>query len=132
MSFALLVAVAFSAALNVHAQIASAPVILEPMPAADSVEAYVQSYFADEPVLIAIAECESHFRQFDKNGSVLRGKALPEDIGIMQINERYHTKTARAHGNDLYTIEGNLAYARYLYKAQGTTPWLASAKCWRS
>lgn len=131
MSFAVLVAVALSAALNAHAQ-APAPIIPEPMPAADSVESYVRSYFADEPILIAIAQCESHFRQFDKDGSVLRGKALPEDIGIMQINEHYHEKVARARGSDLYTIEGNLAYARYLYEKEGTAPWLASAKCWRS
>lgn len=132
MPFAVLIALALSAALIPSSAGGQVATILESMPTADSVESYVRSYFADEPVLIAIAQCESHFRQFDKDGSVLRGKALPEDVGIMQINERYHKKSARAQGHDLYTIEGNLAYARYLYQKEGTTPWLASAKCWRS
>jgi hypothetical protein len=48
----------------------------------------------------------------------------------MQINTRYHGKTAEELGLDLTDIEDNLAYARYLYEKQGTQPWSASAPCW--
>ncbi len=49
----------------------------------------------------------------------------------MQINKRYHGKTAEELGLDLNTIEDNLAYARHLYEKQGTQPWSASAPCWQ-
>ena len=38
-----------------------------------SVEATVREYFADIPVMIEIARCESKFRQFADSGNVLRG-----------------------------------------------------------
>ncbi len=97
---------------------------------AQSVEEYVEAYFADIPVMIEIARCESAFRHFGKNGSVLRGDRIKEDIGVMQVNEFYHKKTADKLGLDLYGIEGNVTYARVLFEKEGTTPWLASSKCW--
>jgi hypothetical protein len=48
----------------------------------------------------------------------------------MQINEHYHSATAAKLGLDLYTIQGNVAYARYLYDKQGTAPWSSSQPCW--
>jgi hypothetical protein len=36
-----------------------------------------------------------------------------------------HTEVARQLGHDLETIDGNLAYARYLYSQSGTAPWRA-------
>jgi len=95
-----------------------------------TVEEYVDSYFADTPVLARIAHCESTLRHYGKNGTVIRGKKNPYDVGIMQINELYHGKTAKRLGIDLYSIEGNLAYARYLLEREGTAPWLSSVKCW--
>lgn len=91
---------------------------------------YVQEYFAETPILAKIAFCESTLRQVDKSGKVLRGKVNPDDVGLMQINESYHGEKAVSMGLDLETIEGNLAYAKYLYDNQGTAPWSASAKCW--
>jgi len=38
-------------------------------------ESYVAKQYADEPILVDIARCESTFRQFDPNGNVMRGKA---------------------------------------------------------
>ncbi len=90
----------------------------------------VEHYFSDIPVMIDVARCESHFRQHDKNGKVLRGKITPADVGVMQINERFHLKESQKLGYDIYSLEGNMAYARYLYEKQGARPWLASSKCW--
>lgn len=96
-----------------------------------SVEQKVTVYFADIPVMKEVARCESHFRQTTLDGSVLRGEAVKQDVGVMQINERYHGKSAEELGLDIYTLEGNLMYARHLYDRQGTAPWSASAKCWK-
>lgn len=91
----------------------------------------VKEYFADVPMLIDVARCESQFRHFDKNGRVLRGVINKGDIGVMQINEYYHAKEAKKLGFDLYSMEGNMAYARSLYEREGLTPWLPSSKCWK-
>lgn len=96
-----------------------------------SVKGVVSDYFADVPELVSVARCESHFRQFDKSGRVLRGVVNRGDIGVMQINEYYHGEKADELGYDLYTIDGNLAYARFLYEHEGLTPWLSSSKCWK-
>lgn len=85
------------------------------------VEAQVREYFADIPVMIDIAKCESNFRQFTDSGSVLRGGG--EFVGIFQIYESVHAKAATALGFDLATVEGNMSYARHLYEQSGTTPW---------
>src|SRR6185436_1855253 len=91
-------------------------------PKSQSVEEYVREYFADTPVLIEIARCESQFRQYDEKGKVLRGVEVHEDIGIMQINDFYHADLAEKLGLDIRTIDGNLAYARQLYEKAGTAP----------
>jgi len=77
-----------------------------------------------------IAGCESRFRQFNKYGDILRGEENSQDIGVLQINEHYHLETANKLGYNLYTLDGNLAYARHLYKKEGIVPWQSSAKCW--
>lgn len=83
-------------------------------------------------LLAKIAECESHQRQYDpKTGGVLRGKANRNDIGYFQINTYWNGADAKRRGYDLYTEEGNVGYALYLYDTQGTTPWNASKDCWR-
>jgi len=95
-----------------------------------STEEYIREYFSDIPVMIEIARCESRFRHYGRSGEVLRGEVVPEDRGVMQVNEYYHLKTANRLGFDIYTIEGNTSYARYLYEKQGTRPWRSSSKCW--
>jgi hypothetical protein len=90
----------------------------------------VQEYFADTPVLIDVALCESRFIQFDADGTVHRGVINPQDVGVMQINEKYHLSTSKKLGLDIHSLEGNLAYAKYLYEKQGTRPWEYSSKCW--
>lgn len=94
------------------------------------VEAYVKSYFADNPILAEIARCESTYRQLDEDGQVLRGIVNTKDVGVMQINETYHAKQAEKLGLDLHDFEDNLAYAKQLYEKQGTQPWISSKPCW--
>ena len=60
----------------------------------------------------------------------MRGEVNRSDVGVMQINEYYHGKTAKAFNLDLSNFEDNLLYARYLYEKEGTAPWSASKKCW--
>jgi hypothetical protein len=95
-----------------------------------SVEKYLREQYADTPILVEIARCESTFSQFDKNGKVVRGRVNSKDVGVMQINEKYHLETAESLGYDLHTIEGNVAYAKHLYEKEGARPWKASAMCW--
>ena len=83
-------------------------------------------------VLSAIAQCESEGHQFAEDGKVLRNSHHRAVVGVFQINERIHGATARQLGLDIYTSEGNWAYARYLLKTEGTTPWYSSRKCWKN
>lgn len=95
-----------------------------------TLEAYVREYFKETPILAEISRCESTFRQVDKNGEVLRGRVNKSDLGLMQVNTYYHGERASDLGFDLMTVDGNLAYAKYLYNKEGTQPWNASKKCW--
>jgi len=90
----------------------------------------VEEYFRDDTLLVHIAFCESSFRQTAANGEVLRGTVISQDVGVMQINERFHAAQARRLGYDIYTLEGNLGYAKWLYEKEGARPWMASSECW--
>lgn len=80
--------------------------------------------------MMDIARCESQYRQYDKDGNVLRGKANPDDVGIFQVNEHYHLADSKARGDDIYTTDGNIDYAAHLLETQGTKPWNWSKGCW--
>ena len=94
------------------------------------IESKVRTFFSDTPIMQKIAYCESRNRQFAKDGSSFRGVINNKDIGIFQVNEKYHLEASKKMGIDIHTIEGNLEYARHLYKSQGTQPWSASSPCW--
>ena len=96
----------------------------------ETIGAYVREYYADTPVLADIAYCESTMRHVGKDGKVLRGLVDSDDLGVMQINTRYHLEDAEELGFDIYSLNGNLGYAQYLYEKQGTQPWSASQPCW--
>lgn len=96
----------------------------------ESLSTYVQEYFKDTPIMAEIAWCESRFRHLNKEGEIFRGKVNKHDIGVMQINTLYHEEAAKKLGINLYTLEGNLAYARHLYETEGTRPWNSSKPCW--
>ncbi len=93
------------------------------------VEAQVRSYFSDIPVMIAIAQCESSFRQYAANGAPLIG-GDGDVVGVFQLDEGSHAGAAQSLGIDIDTTTGNLEYARFLYGFEGTTPWFSSYSCW--
>lgn len=95
-----------------------------------STEKYVRQYFQDTPIMIEVARCESHFRQLDADGEIHRGVVNNADVGVMQINEFYHLDQAQKKNYNIYTLEGNVAYARDLYEREGTRPWASSKPCW--
>lgn len=70
--------------------------------------------------------------QFNEDGSVLRGRINPDDVGMCQINLYHHGERALELGIDLFTEEGNKEYATMLYEEQGTEPWNWSKGCWAS
>ena len=83
-----------------------------------------------EDVLYAISYCESRHRQFNEDGTVLRGKENPLDVGKYQINEYWWLEDAKQMGFDIYIEKGNEQMARYiLLEAQGIEAWSASRKC---
>ncbi len=131
MSFTVGIAMALSAAFGVNGSQAAA--VIMPMPAAQTVEEYVREYFADIPVMIEVAKCESQFRQFNNKGEVLKNPTSSA-VGVFQIMASIHADFADEKlGLDVYNLQGNAAYARYLYEKQGTKPWEADMKsknCW--
>jgi hypothetical protein len=95
-----------------------------------TVEEYVRSQFADTPIMIDIARCESRFAQFRADGSVVKNPHSSAS-GVFQIMASIHAVSAKANlGYDIYTLKGNADYARYLYETQGTVPWNDSKACW--
>lgn len=105
-------------------------VALEALRNPETLSEYVREYFADTPILADIAWCESRMRHLDRDGTILRGMVDKDDLGVMQINARYHEKDALELGYDIYTLHGNLGFAKHLYERQGVRPWMASSPCW--
>ncbi len=94
------------------------------------VEAALRAYFADIPLMVEIARCESKFRQFDSSGNPLQGIQVSEDTGVLQVNKTYHLKRAEKLGYDIDTLAGNMGYSRLLQSEQGYWPWVSSMPCW--
>lgn len=129
------ITVSAAAAINTtpiaHGQIVTEAVEAEKVAISENrTEQLVREYFRDIPIMVEIARCESQFRQFDRNGQVLKNPNSSAK-GAFQIMESIHTATASKLGHDILTLEGNAAYARYLYEKEGTRPWNASAACWK-
>lgn len=88
------------------------------------------------PELVPICTCESgqgtgkpqHFNI--QTGEVLRGVVNPQDIGMCQINLKYHQAAAERMGLDVFKEEDNIAYANWLFEQEGSTPWNWSKPCW--
>jgi hypothetical protein len=95
-----------------------------------NVAKFLKDYFADIPLMARIGACESHNRQYDSSGNVLRGEKNVYDRGVMQINLLYHADEAVKMGLDLNSIDGNVAFARHLYEKFGAQPWISSSACW--
>jgi len=81
-------------------------------------------------ILKRIAFCESGNEQFEKDGTIKRGRINPQDIGKYQINLKYWKAEAEELGYDLFTEEGNTQMALYIFNKVGTKAWSWSVKCW--
>ena len=97
---------------------------------ASSTQEIIEEVVTLNPALLPVSKCESGGKHFNSDGSVLRGKVNPHDIGLMQINSDYHEASAIDMGLDIYTEEGNIRYANHLYETQGLRPWNWSKPCW--
>lgn len=94
------------------------------------VESAVRAYFAETPVMIEIARCESKFRQHADSGNPLYGGYGGKMVGVFQVYSDIHASFARSIGMDIETLDGNMQYAKYLYEREGTKPWISSFPCW--
>lgn len=88
------------------------------------------------PALVPICGCESAGSptapptQYDAAGDVLHGASHYPDTGMCQLNASVWQDTALQHGWDIYTPDGNIRMANWLYAKSGTQPWLSSKACW--
>jgi len=88
------------------------------------------------PELKAICAAEStgdwnaEPKQFNDDGSVLRGIVNPSDIGQCQINEPTWGKEAKRLGFDIYQSNGNRQMANYIYETRGNQDWKYSRAGW--
>jgi len=77
----------------------------------------------------SVGDADLEPQHWDADGSVLRGRQNPDDIGMCQLNEPTWGATAKAHGWDIHTIEGNVLMANWIYANEGYYPWRYSKGC---
>jgi hypothetical protein len=92
--------------------------------------ARAQEAEVDAELAVKIAFCESTLRQFGQDGEALRGIHNSDDVGLFQINEKFHLAKSQKLGYDIHTTEGNIAYAMWLLANEGAKPWHWSKPCW--
>ena len=83
----------------------------------------------DDPKLYAIAKCESNLTHLNEDGSVLRGRQNPKDVGLFQISETYWLAESERVKIDIYTEDGNIAMAKYIRDTAGYKSWIWSFRC---
>lgn len=96
----------------------------------EMIEVIAKKNNVNPELAVAISRCESELRQFNKDGSLLRGRQNPDDVGLFQINEYYHLSDSKKLGFDVHTPKGNIDYAMYIIKRDGIRHWTYSKPCW--
>lgn len=105
-----------------------------------AVKAEIASLFPDQPRMVAVLACESHYAQLcgpevdgigtcdpSRYGDPLLSPT--HDVGVAQINLPTWGKEAAALGlNIASSTADNLAMARVIYEKQGIGAWVCSAK----
>ncbi len=104
----------------------------------DGLQEFVTEFFTqyDAAEMIPIIACESRFRHFEEDGSVLKNMQGSSATGIAQILtsvhpdpqvlKRYNRRNLTnftAEDFDVTTLTDNLSYALVLYKTNGTRDW---------
>lgn len=84
--------------------------------------------YAEFSLLRSIAKCESNWRQYRRDGSVVESNG---NVGLAQINRIAHEGTYTKMNIDPENPYDNLKFMVYLYKRDGVAPWFAwSGHCW--
>lgn len=91
------------------------------IPDTSGIRALIEAAFPDAPVMLAIAEAESHMRPEAAN-------PVSSARGLFQI--LIGTWNAYGCSGDRLDASDNIACARRIYDAEGTRPWNASAHAW--
>ena len=107
----------------------------------DGLQQFVTDFFTeyDAEEMIPIIACESEFKHFNEDGTVLKNKQGSSATGISQIlasvhpdphviskyNRRNHTNY-KVEDFDISTLSGNVWYALVLYKTRGVRDWECS------
>ncbi len=113
-------------------------VIEEVKPPTETYEAYsVEVYEWDTaeivqlpPELQKIAKCESENKHFNDDGTVLRGRVNPNDVGRFQINLDAWGERAEELGLDVFDEADNIRMALYIFYEEGIHHWRYSKSCW--
>lgn len=104
----------------------------------DGLEQFITDFFTeyDAVEMVPIIACESEFKHFEDDGSVLKNRQGSSATGIAQIlasvhpdphviakyNRRNHTNF-KVEDFDITTLTGNVWYALVLYETRGTRDW---------
>lgn len=107
----------------------------------DGLQQFITDFFTeyDAEEMIPIIACESEFKHFNDDGTVLKNRQGSSATGISQIlasvhpdpqviakyNRRNHTHF-KVEDFDISSLTGNVWYALVLYKTRGTKDWECS------
>lgn len=104
----------------------------------DGLQEFVTDFFTeyDAAEMIPIIACESEFKHFNDDGTVLKNRQGSNAMGIAQIMSSVHPDPQvikkynrrnltnfKAEDFDIATLEGNIWYALVLYKTRGVKDW---------
>jgi hypothetical protein len=127
---------------NIH----KAPIITPALTNYDKnadMEQYVTEFFTSRGAeeMVSIIGCESEFKHFNQDGSVLKNREGSSATGVAQIMASAHPdpnvirKYNRKNNTnltvdnfDINTMAGNVAYAHVLYEVRGTKDWECANK----
>lgn len=90
-----------------------------------------KQYGLSSDLALQIAWCESHLAHYEADSTqVKRGRLNSADVGVFQINEKYHLAKSRELGFDIEQLRDNIEYAMWLMKNEGSQHWFWSHACW--
>lgn len=98
----------------------------------DLISHYAELYGVNERLARNIIQCESQGNPKALNYNYRNGEVWSTDKGYWQINNYYHQERMTELGLDINNPVDNLKFGFMLLSEQGTEPWNASAKCWKT